>query len=112
MSGAHGHGEQALLACGVQPAEGGVRAVVRNGPDVGGNPRAVQGLADAVRGADGDLHGEDHPQGQPQFEPPALANQQGRDRGNPTRRQEQRREAKRCAVTPQPNRDHHRDGGG
>ena len=49
------------------------------------------------RGADGDLHGEDHRQGQPQFEPPALANQQGRDRGNPTRRQEQRRAAKRCA---------------
>ena len=112
MSGAHGHGEQALLACGVQPAEGGVRAVVRNGPDVGGSARAVQGLADAVRGADGDLHGEDHRQGQPQFEPPALANQQGRDRGNPTRRQEQRREAKRGAVTPQPNRDHHRGGGG
>ena len=62
---------------------------MRRGQDAPREPRPRRRPADAVRAADGGVHGEAHPEEPCQFQPPRLAEPQRRHRPHPPRRQEQ-----------------------
>ncbi len=72
---AHGDGQHSIAALGVRRARG----AVRGGRDERREPRPVRGSADARSGADGGVHGEEHPEGFTQLRPAEFADRARRD---------------------------------
>ena len=83
-----GDGSQGIAEGGIRHAEGALRAACGRRRDVRREPRPVPGPADAVRGADGRVHGKAHPEEQRQLQPARLSDRLRRHR-RPSGRQGQ-----------------------
>ena len=100
----HGHGEQGVAAHRVRRAQGALRVVVRRGQDVPREPRPRRRPADAVRAADGGVHGKAHPEEPRQLRPAPLSEPERRHRAHPSPAPRARdpRTTRRAAPTPAP----------
>ena len=98
----HGHGEQGVAAHRVRRAQGALRVAVRRGQDAPREPRPRRRPADAVRAADGGVHGKAHPEEPRQLRPAPLSEPERRHRAHPSRRQGQGTLVQRGALRQHP----------